>query len=326
MLKTPLAVLVIVVSFAGLLAAQAVEVNFRGSVESLPASGLTGEWKVAGRTVKVTTSTSIDQERGPVTTGSCVEVKGTQNSDNSVQASAIEVKAGMGGCSMAPGRPDENMEFRGVVQAKPGTGTQGVWQVSGRKVEVSGSTQILPVGNAPAVGACVLVRGNVQATGNIAADRIQGQGQGACDQGPNERDEPKLIGKIETLPAGGALIGDWKVAGNTVRVSRPRPSSTPTTVPSRWAAAWRFAAPATPLSSFWQCVSRQSRPRNATVAASSSAASSNRCPPAVWSVCGRSVPTTFRPPVPRSSIRKAASLKLERASKCEPRNRPRAPW
>lgn len=175
---------------------------------------------VAGRTVVVTSATSIDQERGPVATGACVEVQGTQNPDSSVQATEIEVKPGLGGCGM-PGKGhdhDDDVEFRGVVQTKPASGNIGTWQISGRKVDVTGATVILPVGNPPGVGSCVLVQGTMPDTGNIAATRIQGQGHGACQQGTDDMDESKLIGNIETLPASG-LVGDWKVAGNTVRAS-----------------------------------------------------------------------------------------------------------
>ena len=216
--KTLFHSLVLVVSFACLSVAQAPQVNFRGLVESLPGSGLTGDWKVAGTTVKVTSSTSIDQERGPVGAGTCVEVRGTRISDSSIQASEIEVKPGLGGCGTPSGRPENALQFRGFVQAKPASGDPGLWQISGRKVEAGGSTRVMPTGNPPAVGSCVSVKGNLLDTGNIAAESIQGLGEGACDQGAGERDEPKLIGRIEALPSGG-LTGDWKVAGNTVRVS-----------------------------------------------------------------------------------------------------------
>jgi uncharacterized protein (TIGR03437 family) len=218
MLRTLLTRLVLLLAFVGLLSAQGTKVDFRGSVESLPASSLIGDWEVAGRTVRVTAATSIDQERGPVAVGACVSVQGAQNQDNSVQATEIEVKPGLGGCAVPSGKPDDNIEFRGVVQNKPASGTIGVWQISGRKVDVTAATRVLPEGNPPGMGSCVLVQGTMPPTGNIAASRIQGQGQGVCLQGPEDTDESKLIGKIEALPASG-LVGDWKVANNTVRVS-----------------------------------------------------------------------------------------------------------
>lgn len=193
--------------------------EFRGAVEKLPASGLIGEWQVAGRVTKVTASTKIDQERGPVVIGACVAVEGTSNTDGSVQASKIEVKSGGGGCSSAPDTEKQNVEFRGVVQLRPAGDPIGLWQVSGRKVDVRSSTRILPVGNAPATGSCVEVQGQVQTDGTVFASRIQGLGQGVCGQAPGQQDQTKLLGLVESLPASG-LVGDWKVAGTTVRVAQ----------------------------------------------------------------------------------------------------------
>ncbi len=67
-------------------------VKFYGTVESLPAGGLIGDWTVSGRTVHVTTATRIEQKRGQVRVGAYVEVKGTQQADGSVNATKIEVK------------------------------------------------------------------------------------------------------------------------------------------------------------------------------------------------------------------------------------------
>ena len=193
-------------------------IEFRGAVDKLPASGLIGDWQVAGRVTKVTASTKIDQERGPVVIGSCVAVEGTSNTDGSVQASQIEVRSGGGGCASAPDTEKQDVDFRGVVQTVPSPGPVGLWQISGRKVDVRSSTRILPEGKPPTAGSCVEVQGQVQTDGTVFATRIQGLGQGVCGQAPGQRDEPKLIGTIETLPASG-LVGDWKVSGTTVRVA-----------------------------------------------------------------------------------------------------------
>ncbi len=66
--------------------------KFYGTVESLPANGLTGDWRVSGRTVHVTAATRIEQKHGPVAVGAYVEVKGSQQADSSVNATQIEVK------------------------------------------------------------------------------------------------------------------------------------------------------------------------------------------------------------------------------------------
>lgn len=68
------------------------KVNFEGIVESLPDSGLIGDWMVGGRTVHVTAATRIKQKHGPVSIGLVVKVKGIQLVDGSVQAQKIQVR------------------------------------------------------------------------------------------------------------------------------------------------------------------------------------------------------------------------------------------
>ncbi|MFI5143888.1 MAG: DUF5666 domain-containing protein, partial [Thermoanaerobaculales bacterium] len=65
-------------------------VGFTGVIESLPpTSDLTGDWKVAGRTVHVTPTTTLDQTRGPATPGATVTVEGAARPDGSVDADKI---------------------------------------------------------------------------------------------------------------------------------------------------------------------------------------------------------------------------------------------
>jgi hypothetical protein len=71
--------------------------DFRGTIESLPAFGLIGEWRVGGRIVRVSASTRINQERAAAVIGALVEVKGSLQPDGSVDATEVEVKAGPGG-------------------------------------------------------------------------------------------------------------------------------------------------------------------------------------------------------------------------------------
>src|SRR5436305_15115582 len=59
------------------------EVKFTGAVESLPGSGFIGDWRIAGRTVHVTSTTSINQEDGQIMVGSIVSVEGTGGHDSS---------------------------------------------------------------------------------------------------------------------------------------------------------------------------------------------------------------------------------------------------
>ncbi|MEW6207185.1 MAG: DUF5666 domain-containing protein [Acidobacteriota bacterium] len=67
-------------------------VNFKGTVESLPVSGLIGDWQVSGRTVHVTASTRIKQKHGPVAVEVAVKVKGIRLGDGSILAEMIQVR------------------------------------------------------------------------------------------------------------------------------------------------------------------------------------------------------------------------------------------
>ncbi len=66
--------------------------NFKGRIESLPASGFVGEWIIAGNTVHVLTSTQLKTEHGPLAVGVRVKVKGVRMADGSIVATRIQVK------------------------------------------------------------------------------------------------------------------------------------------------------------------------------------------------------------------------------------------
>ena len=89
-------------------------VSFRGVIESLPnTQNFIGDWKVSGRTVKVTDKTTIKQEDGAVMVGAHVEVNGVLNLDGSVNAQKIEVRE-------AP-NPPGFIRFIGRVTMLPNT-------------------------------------------------------------------------------------------------------------------------------------------------------------------------------------------------------------
>ncbi len=72
--------------------------RFFGKIEALPpAANLIGDWRVDGRTVRVTVSTRIEREYGLVAVGVFVEIRGAPQSDGSINAMEIEVRQGPGG-------------------------------------------------------------------------------------------------------------------------------------------------------------------------------------------------------------------------------------
>jgi subtilisin family serine protease len=66
--------------------------RFTATIQSLPQSGLIGEWRVGGITVHVSDSTEIDDSDGNIAVGVRVEVRGTARADGSVAAARIEVE------------------------------------------------------------------------------------------------------------------------------------------------------------------------------------------------------------------------------------------
>lgn len=118
------------------------------------------------------------------------------------------------------GRDDNEVEFRGVVQTVPASGAQPqIWVISGRRVEANSRTRVEPHGRAILAGSCVEVKGEFRGNGLILATRLQLLGDGVCRQAPDQRERPRLVGKIESLPQFG-LVGDWRVGGQPVRVSQ----------------------------------------------------------------------------------------------------------
>jgi len=179
--------------------------KFYGTIESLPATGLIGDWVVSGQTVHVTAATRIEQEHGPAVVGAYVEVKGWLQADSSVNATKIEVKQGTGG---------SYTKFYGTVESLPNTpGWIGDWRVSGRTVHVTAATRIEQKKGPVAVGAYVEVEGTQQADGSVNATKIE------VKQSPGGGGYVKFYGTVESLPNTPGWIGDWVVSGRTVHVT-----------------------------------------------------------------------------------------------------------
>ncbi len=190
------------------------EFKFTGVIESLPnAPGFVGDWRVAGKTVHVTSSTRIEQKDDWVAVGATVKVEGTTRADNSFDATQIEVK--QGGSGGGSGSDDSAQPtFKGTIEIlSTAAGFIGDWRVGGRTIHVSAATRIETEFGPVAVGAFVEIHGTVRADGSMDATKIETKSNVAGGDG---RDE--LKGAIEALPGAG-LVGDWRVSGRDVHVS-----------------------------------------------------------------------------------------------------------
>jgi uncharacterized protein DUF5666 len=191
------------------------EFKFTGVVESLPnTAGFVGDWRVAGRTVHVTSSTRIEQNDGHVAVGATVKVEGTTRSDNSFDAAEIEVRQGASGDDGNGDDDNAQPTFKGTIEIlSTAAGFIGDWRVGGRTIHVSPTTRIETDFGPIAVGAFVEIYGSIRADGSMDATKIETKSNVAGGDG---RDE--LKGVIEALPSSG-LVGDWRVGGRTVHVS-----------------------------------------------------------------------------------------------------------
>jgi hypothetical protein len=177
--------------------------EFRGRVETLPsATNFVGDWVVAGRTVHVTSSTSIQTVAGPVAVGVPVKITGTVLSDGSIAARKVQTE-----------RNDHIsfFEFEGTVQTLPAIpGLLGDWVVGGRTVHVTSLTRIDTEDCPIAAGSRVEVKGVVRADGSVDAVKVE------CDKGD---DEFEFTGIVTGLPNTTGFVGDWVVDGRTIHVT-----------------------------------------------------------------------------------------------------------
>jgi hypothetical protein len=145
--------------------------ELKGAIESLPAGpGFLGDWRVAGRTVHVTSATKLDQEHGSFAVGALVEVHGTMRADGSIDASRIELKQGFGGS----GDDGQRSTLKGAIQSLPSDASLiGDWVVGDRMVHVTSSTRLKAEHGAFAIGTRVKVKGLRLSDGSIVATKIQ---------------------------------------------------------------------------------------------------------------------------------------------------------
>lgn len=148
--------------------------ELKGTIESLPSTqGFIGDWRVNGRTVRVTAATIIDQEHAPVALGASVEVKGALRADGSLDATKIETKSAS---SDSGGSGDEGRsgKVNGVIQSLPdNTSLIGDWVINNNLVHVTSSTKLKGEHGKFAVGTRVKAKGLKMADGSLVATKIQ---------------------------------------------------------------------------------------------------------------------------------------------------------
>ncbi|HBY98123.1 MAG: DUF5666 domain-containing protein [Ardenticatenaceae bacterium] len=181
--------------------------EFKGTVQSMPAAGLVGEWVIrnesAEKTFQTDASTDFNDEIPFV--GACVEVTyDTVASQNLVREMEL--------ADDCRGGHVEEQEVHGVIESFPPE-LLGTWRVSGEVYAATASTEFERSDGPFAVGACVEVTFVVQDGENIARE-IKTDDNGLCGA-PGEPELQEVKGTLEAFPEG--FIGTWTVnSGSSV--------------------------------------------------------------------------------------------------------------
>ncbi len=186
--------------------------ELHGTVEQLPSTAnLVGDWVVSGRTVHVTSSTLIRPSAGAIAVGTFVEVAGALRTDNTIDASSVEVEHAEGNGTLTP-----FFALFGTVEQLPSAANfVGDWVVSGRTIHVSTSAQILTNHRPLVVGSFVRVVGTLRADGSVDATQIQVK---RSDNTGRRVNFFELFGTVESAPASGQ-VGDYRISGMTVHTT-----------------------------------------------------------------------------------------------------------
>ncbi len=182
------------------------DAQFSGVIESLPATGLIGDWVVSGTTVHVTDATEIDTENGAIAVGATVDVEGTAETDGSVTASQVSVQSASDDDSFG------EVSFYGTVESMPASGSVGDWVVSGTTVHVTDATEINTENGVLGVGSSAEVQGLAESDGSVTASSIDLNSDSSISDGTMS-----LTGTLQSAPA---AAGIWRVSHHRVRVTR----------------------------------------------------------------------------------------------------------
>ncbi len=175
------------------------DVDIFGAIESFSDT----QWVLSGIPVTVVTSTLI---LGTPAVDLLAQAGAALQEDGSLLALRLKVSA------KEPDSQRQPVAFDGTVEALPTNGLVGQWTISGKQVTVSSATAVNQAKGLAAVGAKVHVVGwqvgeRITATLIVVLESPTPGGQFV-----------RFVGPIEKLPDNG-LIGDWQVAGRTVRVT-----------------------------------------------------------------------------------------------------------
>ncbi|MDQ7030421.1 MAG: DUF5666 domain-containing protein [Ardenticatenia bacterium] len=184
------------------------ELEHKGIIESMPAGGRVGEWRIGGQVFQVTSSTRFEVEHGLPAVGTCAEVKYYVDNGTNV-AVKVETK-GADECGDVDG-----FDFKGIVEDMPAASGAGTWTISGVAFQVTAMTRFETEHGPLTVGACVEVEYVVQGNDNVAIE-INTQEPYECQGTGIGTQEARGI--VEAMPADG-LVGPWTISGQSYQAT-----------------------------------------------------------------------------------------------------------
>lgn len=224
--------------------------SWRGIVNDKPASGLTGDWVIAGKAFTADGATEFNQEDGLLAVGVCADVDYVLDG-NVNRALEIDSKEAVECNEDATVTPDPN-DTPGATETPDATGTpdatetpepsatppddngngddqetigvvtaltDGLITVGNNAYVINGATEIDEGHGQIEVGACVKVEYRIEGQQRIA-EEIESKSEHHCnfvdpDNGTDAQGE--FYGVIESIPAG--LIGTWQISGMSIEAN-----------------------------------------------------------------------------------------------------------
>jgi hypothetical protein len=177
------------------------ELSWVGRIETRPTSGSAGAWIVRGHPFTATSATLIKEELGPLSVGTCAEVKyvsaGSTDTATTIERQ-LEAVCGSG--------TGEEQTVYAFIKAIP-PDTIGVWDIGGQPYTSTASTLLRQEHGPFAVGVCAEVE-FTSASGSNTARSIATQEPYSCSNGTFLT---SAVGTVGAFPAG--LIGPWQIGG-----------------------------------------------------------------------------------------------------------------
>lgn len=192
-------------------------ISHHGILESRP-DGITGTWVIDGKSYTATESTVVEDKRGDLEPGVCVEVKALKSDPTT--ATKIESKEAFK-CDddddHDDGDHDDDIKRYGILESRP-DGITGTWVIGGESYTATTSTELEEDHGALVPGVCVEVE--VQESDPTVAKEIESEHEYKCSGRTHDGDKAtgKLFGLVKELPAD-LDNGVWTIGTMTFVVS-----------------------------------------------------------------------------------------------------------